>query len=133
VSRAAACARRRGGNAGFALLEMLVAVAILAVLVSVIPRSFVFARTVIHRSEAWTEARLVAEVVLNGELAAGDLQPGTRRGDVDGRAWVATIQRNAELSAGVQSNRALLQVNLQVDVLGEDRLTVETLRIGAAQ
>ena len=125
--------RGAGGARGFTLLEMLVAVAILAVLVSIIPRSFVYARALINRSESWTEARLVADAVLNGELAGQDLRPGSRRGEMDGHAWVATLTRNDRLSAGAESGRALLQVNLQVMVSSRETFTVETLRIGSPQ
>jgi prepilin-type N-terminal cleavage/methylation domain-containing protein len=120
-------------NGGFTLLEMLVAVAILSVLVGLIPRSFVYARAIINRSESWTEARLVAEAVLNGELAGGNLRPGTRRGEIDGRAWVATLKPNAPLNAGAESPRALLEVNVQVTVSPKQVFEVQTMRIGSLQ
>lgn len=126
-------ARYRGSIGGFTLLEMLVAVAILAVLVSLIPRSFVYARAIINRSESWTEARLVAEAVLNGELAGGHLRPGTLRGEMDGYAWVATLKRNEALNAGAGTNRALLEVNLQVPVSPKQTFEVQTMRIGSPQ
>ena len=52
-------------DAGFTLLEMLVAVAVLALLAGVVPRSFVFARSILDHSRDWVAARLVAEAVLN--------------------------------------------------------------------
>lgn len=124
---------RREPTGGFTLLEMLVAVAILSVLVGLIPRSFVYARAIINRSESWTEARLVAEAVLNGELAGGALRPGTRRGEMDGRAWVATLKLNEALNSGAQSPRALLEVNLQVTVSAKQVFEVQTMRIGSPQ
>jgi prepilin-type N-terminal cleavage/methylation domain-containing protein len=120
-------------SGGFTLLEMLVAVAILAVLVSIIPRSFVYARAIINRSESWTEARLVADAVLNGELVGASLRPGTRRGTMDGHAWVATLKRNDTLAPGAQTERALLEVNLQVTVSANQVLEIQSMRIGAPQ
>jgi prepilin-type N-terminal cleavage/methylation domain-containing protein len=125
--------RDGGRNEGFTLLEMLVAVAILAVLVSLIPRSFVYARAIINRSESWTGARLVAEAVLNGELASGNLRPGSRRGEMDGHSWVATLKPNETLNAGVQASRILLEVNLQVAISPKQNFEVQTMRIGSLQ
>ncbi len=113
---------------------MLVAVAILAVLAGMIPRSFVYARALINRSESWMEARLVAEAVLNGELAGGELRPGIRRGTINGRAWRASLQRNAVLSAGTADpQRALLDVVVTVPVSSTETFKVETMRVGSAR
>ena len=126
--------RSAGPRAGFTLLEMLVAVAIMAVLAGMIPRSFVYARALINRSESWMEARIVAEAVLNGELGGADLRPGVRRGTIDGRSWRASVQRNAILSAGTADpKRALLDVVITVPVSSAETLTVETMRVGLAQ
>ena len=120
---------RRDG--GFTLLEVLVAVAMLSILLGLIPRSFVYARAIINRSESWTEARLVAEAVLHGELTGQALRPGTRRGVMDGRPWSADLKRNITLSDPVQgSNRILLEVRLLVTVSADETLTIDTMRIG---
>ena len=125
---------RRNGECGFTLLEMLVAVAILAVLLSVIPRSFVAARAIINRSESWMDARLVAETVLNEELAGMQLRPGARRGVVAGREWTAVLTPNGPLSAdGRETGRLLLNVRVGVKVSPVETLEIETIRIGLAQ
>lgn len=125
--------RREGGarESGFTLIEMLVAVAILAVLVSIVPRSFVFARSVIDHSRDWMGARLVAEAVLNDTLTGSALQPGARSGELDGRHWRATIrQQSVPGSAMPDNGQVLLDVRLEVDVSAGRTLEVETLRIG---
>ena len=125
------CARRLRRNSGFTLLELLVAVAILAALVTLIPRSFVSARAAIDRSQDWLEARLVAEAVLSGELADRNLRPGTRRGTMDGHGWVAVIVPSRFMTGQPEgTDRALLEVRLAVSVAGAATLDVETTRIG---
>lgn len=124
----------RRSERGFTLLEMLVAVAILAALVGIIPRSFVSARAAIERSQDWLEAGLVAEAVLNAELADRNLRPGTRRGTLDGRRWAAVITPSRILAVRPEgTDRVLLDVRVAVAVSGEAALEVETVRIGAAQ
>lgn len=129
-----AAGRVSRGDRGFTLLEMLVAVAILAALVAVIPRSFVSARAAIDRSEDWLEAGLVAEAVLNSELADRNLRPGTRRGTLDGRRWAAVIvPSRIDGGATEATERILLDVRLAVSVAGAATLDVEAMRIGSAR
>jgi prepilin-type N-terminal cleavage/methylation domain-containing protein len=121
-----------GGEAGFTLVEMLVAVAILAVLVSIVPRSFVFARSIIDHSRDWMGARLVADAVLNDTLTGNALQPGARAGELDGRRWRATIRQQTIPGAPAPDDGTmLLDVRLEVDVSGGRTLVVETLRLGS--
>jgi prepilin-type N-terminal cleavage/methylation domain-containing protein len=125
--------RRRGdGEAGFTLLEMMVAIGILAVLVSVVPRTFVFARSVIDHSRDWLGARLVAESVLNDTLHGPGLQPGARSGTVNGRRWRATLRpMNLPEATAPEGGQTLLDVKLEVDVSTGRTFDVETIRISS--
>jgi len=121
----------RPSESGFTLLEMLVAVAVLAALVGLVPRTLATARGLIDRSQDWAEARLVAEQVLNDELTGPSLRPGTRRGTVDGRRWRAVLQRDLDIpDQTAETGRVLLAVTVQVTVDGAQTLEVETMRIG---
>lgn len=127
-------ARRPDSQAGFTLLETLVAVLVLAALVSVVPRTLVAARNNLERSEDWLSARLVAETVLNEALVGPSLTAGIIGGDVDGRRWSATLRQvNSPDGAGADSDRVLLDVSVRVTVSGRRSLEVETMRIGVAQ
>jgi type II secretion system protein I len=133
-ARATAGRRARARDGGFTLLEMLVAVTILAILVGTVPKSFVAARALFNRSENWMQARLVAETVLNQELGGNALTPGVRKGTMFGREWNASLEPNASFDPeSTDSNRVLLDVRVRVRVSPLDILEVETMRIGSAQ
>lgn len=120
-------------EAGFTLIEMLVAVAILAVLVGIVPRSFVFARSILDHSRDWMDARLVAETVLNDELVGPALERGTRGGVIEGRRWRATLRRSTALGVDApESDRMLLDVSIEVEVGAGKSLEIETMRVGGS-
>ena len=121
----------RPSEGGFTLLEMLVAMAVLAALVGLVPRTLATARGLIDRSQDWVEARLVAEQVLNDELTGRSLRPGPRRGIVEGRRWRAVLQRDLDIpDQTAETGRVLLAVTVEVTVDGAQTLEVETMRIG---
>lgn len=121
-------------EAGFTLLEMLVAVAVLALLVSIVPRSLVFARSIIDNSQDWIGARLVAESVLNDVLVGPGVQAGVKTGEIEGRRWRATLRRHTGLQPTMlESGRMLFAVEIEVDVSAGQSLRVDTLRIGGPQ
>jgi prepilin-type N-terminal cleavage/methylation domain-containing protein len=137
MTRRGAFIRRRPGapgaraDEGFTLIEMTVAVAVLAAMVAVIPRSLVAARTNFERSQDWLHARLVAEQVLNEELAGASLEIGTMRGRIDGRAWSAVLDPISALSStDPQVTSILLNVRVSVAVTGGETLDLSTVRIG---
>jgi prepilin-type N-terminal cleavage/methylation domain-containing protein len=120
-------------DCGFTLIEMLVAIAVLAVLVGIVPRSLVFARSIMDHSRDWMDARLVAESVLNDTLVGPALAVGSRSGEIDGRRWRTTLTRHtATRPEDAESGRILLDVRIEVDVGAGRTLEVETMRIGGA-
>ena len=127
------CSSRLKDSSGFTLIEMLVAVAILAALVGIVPRSLVFARSIMDHSRDWMDARLVAETVLNDELVGPALAVGTRTGMIDGRRWQVTLKRHiATRPEDPGTGRVLLDVEIEVEVGAGKSLKVETMRIGGA-
>jgi prepilin-type N-terminal cleavage/methylation domain-containing protein len=126
-------ARRDRHEVGFTLIELLVAMAILAVLVGVVPRSFVFARSILDHSRDWMDARLVAESVLNDTLTKS-LQPGVRTGTLKGHGWRATLRQQGVLGvSALDTGAMLLDVRVEVEVSAGRTLEVETMRVGGQQ
>jgi prepilin-type N-terminal cleavage/methylation domain-containing protein len=121
-------------DSGFTLIEMLVAVALLAALVGIVPRSLVFARSMMDHSRDWMDARLVAETVLNDELVGPALAAGARTGVIEGRRWRTTLRRHtATHPEDTETGRVLLDVRIEVEVGAGRSLEIETMRIGGAQ
>ena len=121
-------------EAGFTLVEMLVAMAILAVLVGLVPRSFVFARSILDHSRDWMDARLVAESVLNDTLKGSSLQPGSRSGTLNGRHWRATLRQTTVMgTSSLESGQMLLDVRVEVDVSAGRTLELETMRLAGKE
>jgi prepilin-type N-terminal cleavage/methylation domain-containing protein len=81
---------RRHGEAGFALIEVLVAVAVASVLMAVLIRSFVstWAGVNIVRDEA--EGTLLARSILDELLLRGTLAAGSQDGTMGRYAWNVT-------------------------------------------
>jgi type II secretory pathway pseudopilin PulG len=124
---------RRNDRSGFALVDVLVAIAVLAVLGAMLPRSIVATRHSVERAEAWFQARLVAETLVARELSGNTIRSGKRSGRLDGRHWtISSTSRSPLPSADFAQPRRLLEVRLTVEVSATETLVVDTLRIGVA-
>lgn len=124
---------RRNDRGGFALVDVLVAIAVLAVLGAMLPGSIVATRHSVERAEAWFHARLVAEALVVRELSGSAIRSGMRNGRLDGRRWTISATSSNQLPSAVlsQSHR-LLDVRLTVEVSATETLVVNTLRVGVA-
>ncbi len=125
--------QKRQQDEGFTLLEVLVAVAILAALLYVVPRSLVIARSSVVQSHAWLEARLVAEEVLAEELTGANLHPGTFAGVTHGRRWRAVVLPSPIASGRGPKGEMLLEARLSVNVSPSRNLAVDRLLVGVAE
>lgn len=118
-------------TAGFLLLEALVAVGIMAFILSVLPASVVVSRKSVQKSANVVGARLVAETVLASEFVGPTYTVGTSSGTLDGYAWTALVRPNAPLGQAFKArNWAPYDLIVSVQVPAGPVITVETLRLG---
>ena len=97
----------RRGDAGFALVEVLVAVAVASILMAVLIRSFVstWAGVNVVRDEA--EGTLLARSILDELLLRGALAAGSQDGTMGRYAWnVTTTMQTLTTVAATQPRRA---------------------------
>lgn len=128
--------RRRSarGTAGFLLLEALVAVGVMAFVLSVLPASVVISRQTVQRSADAVGARLAAEAVLKNEFVGPIYVVGTSTGTLDGYEWASLVRPNVQLQEAYKG-RGWTPYDLIVSVRtpGGSTVTVETLRLGRAR
>lgn len=116
----------RGTEDGFALLDALIAVALLAGTVSLVPAMIVQARQMVAQAGSHYETRLVADAVLT-ELTLLPPQIGFRRGEEAGRSWQATTRL---YKAPADDASALYGLRLVVEIGRGRQLVVERLLRG---
>lgn len=119
---------RRRGARGFTLLETLIAVAVMAALLALLPRTLLDARTLTNQSHHWLEARLLAESILAEDFASTELSEGIHSGRTYGRDWTVRVVRAA--SAPPDTRLRLFEIDVTVDVSPGRTLSVETVRLG---
>lgn len=120
---------RRSGDAGFVLVEALVAVAILAAIGGLVAKHLVDAREMELRAQNVMKARLVAEAVLaSGFDPAGG---ASQSGAIDGQRWVldVALDRSAPARDGA-APFGLYDVRVTVEVPGDKPLAIVTRRVG---
>jgi prepilin-type N-terminal cleavage/methylation domain-containing protein len=93
--------RAKRGKAGFALIEVLVAVGIAAVLMAVLIRAFVNTWTGVAVVREEAEGTLLARSLLDEALLRGQLSPGSQDGTLGRYAWtMATSAQTVTAPAG---------------------------------
>jgi general secretion pathway protein I len=126
---------RRAGQAGFSLLEVLVAFAILSISLGVLMQIFSQASRTTSVSSQYSRAASLAEAKLNAVGSAIPLEEGTVSGDPEhGIAWEITIfpvELDAELGAEPPATPYRVNATALWQDGGQVRsLTFSTLRLG---
>ncbi|MCT8974716.1 type II secretion system protein [Microbaculum marinisediminis] len=131
LARRFARRRRVRSTGGFLLLEALVAVGIMAFILSVLPSGVIIARKSVQTSANVVGARLVAEAVLTNEFSGTDLTVGTNGGTLDGYEWATVVRPNEALREAFPSRQwQPFDVIVQVLVPNGPKVTLETIRLG---
>ncbi len=123
------CRRGQRATDGFTLLESLIAVAVMAALLALLPRTLVDTRSMTGQSHHWLQARLAAEAILAEEFASEVLIEGVRSGRAYERDWTAQVMRTAA-PAPPEPELGLFHIRLTVAVTSRHELSIETVRIG---
>ncbi len=98
---------RRRGDAGFALIEVLVAVAVASILMTVLIRSFVSTWSGINIVRDEAEGTLLARSILDELLLRGMLAAGSQDGTMGRYAWnVTTTMQTLTTVAATQPRSA---------------------------
>ena len=90
--------RRWRDDAGFTLLEVLIAFCVMATLLSVLYRGVVTMRQGANAFDEHTDREAVVRAIFDAALADRTLKPGTYHGIRDGRRWTI-VARNVDLTA----------------------------------
>ena len=125
----------RDSEAGFTLIDSLVAVATLSAMTALLPQAIVTARQMSSETASLVSARLVADSVL-ADLARSSPHAGQQTGATDGHSWrVETKIREAGLTSGSEdgSSPALFTTRISIQVSGNRTLVVERLSYGEVE
>ena len=143
LSRPNAVERPR--SAGFALIEVLVAAAVAAVILTVLIRSFGATWSGIRTVREEVDAMLVARAVLTALAPRNNVVPGTQNGTAGRYAWTVAVTPSPTAPPAPQPNAGgegpevnpndtwtLYRVAIAVDAPSGRRTVLETLRLGRA-
>jgi type II secretory pathway pseudopilin PulG len=120
-------AARDAREAGFTLIDTLIALAVLAVLSTLLPSALVTAREAIRQAEQWFEARLIADGLMQHLLLSGP-RPGTTSGAAAGHTWQATTRFHEMPAQGATG--AVYVTRIAVEVAGRRSVAFERLTFG---
>jgi general secretion pathway protein I len=128
-------ARARGTARGFTLLEVLIAIVVLALSLSALMQSHSAGLRGIGVLDDHLQARLLAQSVMAELGSDRALRPGTLRGGFDKFAWTLSIAPLEDLQAARSSAGAwtLYKLVLQVSWPRHRQIELQTVRMGRAQ
>jgi general secretion pathway protein I len=126
----------RHAEAGFTLLEVLVAFAILAVAMAAVLQAFGGGLDAVRRTEAASQSWSAARSLLDRVGPELPIVPGMRSGtDEAGSAWTVLIGRRKsalDQMKGAERPYALFDVLVTVEAAGTAPATLQTVRLAPA-
>ena len=123
--------REDNGEAGFGLLDTVIALAAVSTLLALLPHAVLGSGELIAKAEAGVGAAQAMRMVAASELAAGQ-GPAVRVGQMGGRSWRA-VTRTAEVGRRDEDagHMLALETTALTIALDADRtVTIEALTVG---
>jgi prepilin-type N-terminal cleavage/methylation domain-containing protein len=115
---------------GFTLIEVIVALVLLALVLTVIFRVFATGLGGLNRADRTQQAAILAESLLAQFDAAPRVAPGTSEdGTTDGMAWQIATAPYADAIPGEDQQDRMVAVRITVRQQGGSAFTLDTLRV----
>ena len=121
--------RSSTARAGFTLLEVLIALAILAVSVGVLFTSFSMSANGTRVAQSDIEVASAAQSVLARVGVDIPLRPGERSGKIGELDWIVAIAPYVVQADPQAISAVALEISLKIQKGGEDALSLKTLRL----
>jgi prepilin-type N-terminal cleavage/methylation domain-containing protein len=123
------------GQAGFTLLEALVALALLLAFAGVIGPQLSLARRIMAHAESRVAAQVLLRTLIDAPFERSTLATATREGESGGLRWSIVTQPIAAVATGAanRSNWLTFRLIASVAWAPDQMVTAETMRLGKAE
>ena len=125
--------KRSGRQAGFTLLEALVALALVLAFASVIGPHLSQARRIMTNAEGRVAAQVLLRSLLNAPIDRSSLAGASREGETSGLRWRIDTEPAAALRAQDQANWSAFRVAASVTWAPGQMIMAETIRLGKSE
>ena len=121
---------RRNGQAGFTLLEALVALALVLAFASVVGPHLSQARRIMANAEGRVAAQVLLRSLLDAPFDRSNLTRASREGETNGLRWRIAFEPAVAAPSRDQANWSAFRVLASVTWAPDQLITAETIRLG---
>jgi prepilin-type N-terminal cleavage/methylation domain-containing protein len=123
------------GQAGFTLLEALVALALLLAFAGAMGPQLSLARRIMAHAESRVAAQVLLRTLIDAPFERSTLATATREGESGGLKWRIVAEPVAAVATGAanRSNWSTFRIIASVAWAPDQLVTVETIRLGKAE
>jgi prepilin-type N-terminal cleavage/methylation domain-containing protein len=125
--------KRNGRQAGFTLLEALVALALVLAFASTIGPFLSHARRIVTNAEGRVAAQVLLRSLINAPFDRSSLAGASREGETSGLRWRIDTEPAAAVRAQDQPNWSAFRVVASVTWAPGQMIMAETIRLGKSQ